>query len=348
MKKLFFILGLFFSTLAFGADFTKTVKPSGGDYTSLEACMNANEQDLTGVGIMTVEIDGTWSSADTTAVTIHNYTTDATHYINIYTTSAARHQGVYSASYYRLYPNTTTIVIDISEDYVTINGLQFRGYWNGYTIMQIRNNNNTIKNNIFYDNDNGQGIYLSDGTANTYIYNNLFYDILDSALYCSWNTGITSAYIYNNTFYGCTNGIVNGKSGSTAPLLKNNLCNGNGTDYSGTFSASSVNNISEDTTSPNEAYRSKAVTFENEAGDNFHLSSSDTNAKDAGVDLSGVFTTDIDGQTRSGTWDIGADEYVAAAGAIIKTINGLAIGSVKTYNGLAIGSVKTINGAAAQ
>jgi len=23
----------------------KTVKPSGGDYTSLEACMNANEQD---------------------------------------------------------------------------------------------------------------------------------------------------------------------------------------------------------------------------------------------------------------------------------------------------------------
>jgi len=32
----------------------------------------------------------------------------------------------------------------------------------------------------------------------------------------------------------------------------------------------------------------------------------------------------------------------------IKTINGLAIGSVKTYNGLAIGSVKTINGASSQ
>jgi len=37
----------------------KTVKPADGDYTSLEACMNANEQDLTGDGWFTVEIDGT-------------------------------------------------------------------------------------------------------------------------------------------------------------------------------------------------------------------------------------------------------------------------------------------------
>jgi len=41
-------------------------------------------------------------------------------------------------------------------------------------------------------------------------------------------------------------------------------------------------------------------------------------------------------------------EYVAAEGAVVKTINGLALASVKTYNGLAIGSVKTINGAATQ
>src|SRR3990167_10661052 len=79
----------------------KTVKPSGGDYTSLEACMNANEQDLVAADkYFDVEIDGTWSSADTTAVTIENYTTDATHYINIYTTATARHLGAWSTNYY--------------------------------------------------------------------------------------------------------------------------------------------------------------------------------------------------------------------------------------------------------
>ena len=45
----------------------------------------------------------------------------------------------------------------------------------------------------------------------------------------------------------------------------------------------------------------------------FHLHSSDTTAKDAGTDLSGTFTDDIDGDTRSGTWDIGADESQASA-----------------------------------
>lgn len=49
----------------------------------------------------------------------------------------------------------------------------------------------------------------------------------------------------------------------------------------------------------------------NEGSYDFHLDSSDTAAKDQGYDLSAIFTTDIDGDTRSGTWDIGADEYVA-------------------------------------
>ncbi len=36
-------------------------------------------------------------------------------------------------------------------------------------------------------------------------------------------------------------------------------------------------------------------------------------AIDAGSDLSGTFTDDIDGQARSGAWDVGADEYSAAS-----------------------------------
>jgi len=55
----------------------------------------------------------------------------------------------------------------------------------------------------------------------------------------------------------------------------------------------------------------RVPTFVNEAGDDFHLDSTDTAARGSGKNLSGIFTTDIDGDTRS-AWDIGADEYVSA------------------------------------
>lgn len=41
--------------------------------------------------IAVAQIDGPWSSSDTTAVTIDGWTTDATRYVRIYTTPAARH-----------------------------------------------------------------------------------------------------------------------------------------------------------------------------------------------------------------------------------------------------------------
>jgi len=57
---------------------------------------------------------------------------------------------------------------------------------------------------------------------------------------------------------------------------------------------------------------------------NFHLGNSDTGAKGYGVSDpgSGLFSDDIDGETRSGSWDIGADDYQsgAAAAAITGTI----------------------------
>jgi hypothetical protein len=104
----------------------KIVAPSSGDYTTLEACMNANEQDLTGDGWFTVEIDGTWSSADTSAVTIHNYTTTSSDYINIYTTAAARHDGKYDTGAYRIEVNAAGQAIDVVSGYVTITGIQVK------------------------------------------------------------------------------------------------------------------------------------------------------------------------------------------------------------------------------
>ncbi|MEJ2267522.1 MAG: hypothetical protein P8X70_00400 [Nanoarchaeota archaeon] len=55
--------------------------------------------------------------------------------------------------------------------------------------------------------------------------------------------------------------------------------------------------------------------FVDESITDLHLDPLDTSALDLGVDLSAnvdiSFSNDIDGETRSGTWDIGADEVLA-------------------------------------
>jgi hypothetical protein len=112
--------------------------------------------------------------------------------------------------------------------------------------------------------------------------------------------------IYNNTCYGNYNNL---RSFATYAYssTKNNLCNGyiSVDYYVGDTPDYHNNNLSEDTTSYDDTYDSKAVTFVSEtpSSEDFHLDSSDTNAQGNGADLSAdtyfPFTTDIDGDTRS-------------------------------------------------
>jgi len=43
--------------------------------------------------------------------------------------------------------------------------------------------------------------------------------------------------------------------------------------------------------------------------EDFHLEESGHNALDTGLDVSNLFTDDIDGETRTTPWDMGADEF---------------------------------------
>ncbi|KKQ39021.1 MAG: hypothetical protein US57_C0023G0007, partial [Candidatus Moranbacteria bacterium GW2011_GWC2_37_73] len=102
---------------------------------------------------------------------------------------------------------------------------------------------------------------------------------------------------------------------------------------------SSVNNISSDATANNltnpvNSKINQTVSFVDVANKDFHLSPSDTSAKNSGSDLSAdanfAFNTDIDNQTRpsssSTIWDIGADE---AATAIYYSV-GQSVADLKT------------------
>ena len=95
--------------------------------------------------------------------------------------------------------------------------------------------------------------------------------------------------------------------------MKNNISYNNVTaDYEADNILGSANNLSSDATSPDVGFQSLSVNFVDEAGDDFHLSGTDTNAQGQGVDLSNdtfrPFSLDIDGDTRSTPWDLGADQ----------------------------------------
>ena len=76
-----------------------------------------------------------------------------------------------------------------------------------------------------------------------------------------------------------------------------------------------VYNIADTNDAPGTNSKNCIVLFIDEANKDFHLSSSDTCARDSGIDLSSdpylSFSDDIDGELRISPWDIGADEVSA-------------------------------------
>lgn len=129
-----------------------------------------------------------------------------------------------------------------------------------------------------------------------------------------------NAWVYNCIVVDCGVGIyIDSSHASADVVLKNNLCHSNNIDMQrlnslGTLSVS--NCASSDGTATtwggtgNRA--NQTFTFADEVNDDFHLSASDAGARGYGTDLSGdsnyPISLDIDGETRSTPWDIGADQ----------------------------------------
>jgi hypothetical protein len=291
-------------------------------------------------------------AADTNAVTINGWTTGASNYINIYTPYLAsevgasqRHNGLWDTGKYRLVDSVTyNGVITISDEYVRIAGLQIENSAGtaakdcqenairissvaaaseihiGHSILRATNLGSSCSDG---DIQGAAGIRQNTNDGVVKVWNNIIYD---------WGSGFTQDYInsggitlYNNTIVdSVVYGVNVGGDNAGVYRLANNLIQGVNTNYNidgGTTLDYSATNLSQDATSPEVALRSKTVSFEDAAGKDFHLASDDTNAMDQGTDLSGdsnlSFSDDVDGGTRSGTWDIGADEYAAGGPAFL-------------------------------
>ena len=266
-----------------------------------------------------------YSMLDTTIVSnIGLYTTSSTNYLYIYTPKSERHNGKWDDTKYRL--ETTWAGIYISTDYARIEGLQIKITRDGDNGNAIHVNNQNINNDIRISNciikavitggTYHAGIYIENSNAIVKLWNNIIYDWkyqgldpYNNAIECAY---ANTVYAYNNTVYNNDAGFV---SIVATTVLKNNLSYNNTKNYTGIFDeVNSTNNLSgpQQINSPGVNPRqNQTVIFVSELDDDFHLSPSDTGARNYGVADPGIglFSDDIDGQMRPNTmWDIGADQ----------------------------------------
>lgn len=312
---------------AWAADKTVTVKPSGGTYATLAAAIAGElvaNADLTALGVLTIECSGDLS--DTSTVTINGFTTDATHYLVITTPQASRHAGVWDGAKYRLECNNACIIIN--DLHVRIDGLQIKmttalTYKDCIRFSDLSGADIRISNCLIQgvgsdaaDDFIGLSWAYSTGPSTAYIYNNIIYGFVNgtktSCCGMQMNDGWTM-YAYNNTVVDCYVGIkrANGTAHSYMNLVSD--C----TDcYSGTIDGDHNASTTSDApgTNAHNVTRGTEFEFTNYAGDNFHLTASFDGTTDAS---GGLVTTDIDGAARTGTYDIGADEYVGAGGSVV-------------------------------
>lgn len=304
---------------------TVTVKPSGGDYTSLAAAIAGECPSGTNLVSLDRQLNiECHAMLDlNNRVVLSGVTDDATRYIRIY--AAQAHGGVWNTGAYR-YEITTgfggwfnAFVVDV--DYTRIEGLQlsmvpdtaFRTVIGSFSaaFAKVRYVGNLIR--IINGSVTGSTGITTTQDGFTYVVNNIIYQtgtasgdgIVISAL--TFNGG---AYVYNNTVYGFNNGMI--KYAGLSIVAKNNLVQSCTTCYGSSYDGTSTGNVSEDSSSPNASLRNLSATFVDEGNFDFHLASGDTAAIGNGDDLSAdsvfPFTTDIDGATRS-SWDSGADEF---------------------------------------
>ncbi len=267
--------------------------------------------------IAIARIEGTWSQPDTQPLDLGGWATDAEHYIRIYTTVEARHDGT-SGSGYRLV-TTGSPPIASYVAYFRVEGLEMHGLSDdGYLIYarpyasegvgEIHLGHNLIHGDGV---DTGGGIHVYDYTGVLKVWNNVIYDVGSIGYLAGIQTSGGMSYVYNNTIVDIIAGFAI-RSGAMV-IAKNNLTESPNDDFYGTFYPGSDFNASSDDSAPGlHSRRDQTFGFVDRGNDDFHLAATDASARNYGADLSNdahvPITDDVDGDTRVGGWDIGADE----------------------------------------
>lgn len=314
------------------ADRTVTVGASGKMYTT-PALAVAGEADFqTGEDNIVFIIDaGQYGDFGISSSSV--FTTSASHKLKFQCATGVSHSLARSTGVRIVSGNNYMSCIEIYKPYCVIDGIGVSNSMpneaRGIT-MRSGANNCEIKNCLAYD-CNSDGYYLAYGVQNNKSINCVSENCNSGFYNYSGNT----AYYYNCEAINCnTYGFFT--PSWTTSIIKNSYAGGSTTaDFYGeanstttmTTCRSSDGTLSTSTVS----LANCGFTSYTDGSEDVHISSS-SSLRDIGTDLSSdsvyAFSTDILGNTRSGSWDIGAVEYIAASGGPLVGDSALVGGSV--------------------
>lgn len=345
-----------------------------GAYTSMANYVAATENTGISATVRNFEIWGTTSlitttqerhvvcypGTDATTVSWNGWDSNSTYQLKIYSPclstdvgTSQRHAGRFTGRCYFLSGNNATGMMTIttasSNAYnITLTGIQIKNTV-GDGFHDASGSAGTTALNfdscIFIGSANSSastshsGIDGSSTQAGTYkVKNSIFYSWAstapsnnNSAIHMNSSGG--TLYAYNSSDFGSDRSFALVAGTGVAKNLIGN--NGGGSCFLGSWDAASTNNISKRSDAPGSSpQNATVVAWVDSTNFDFHLKSTDTKAKDAGVNLSAdatlPFTNDMDGNVRSGTWDIGPDEQGATGSC------GVASASITTQRRRAI------------
>lgn len=319
------------NTASVGGDGT-TNNTSGATaaYATLAAALEGEEADLvTATDNLIIYVDGGADTGNIADTSTDGYICNSTYDIKILPNTGNEAGTEWNASIYHLTRSDFAYSFRTSNNniYITIDNIQISQTSSGVfgCVYGAGTGTRIIKNchlrRVLTSTNSG---FVANSTgAGTEIWVNNILHQTGGTPSVMWGLGVNGGGVaYNNTVISdsCTSDMITDPSFNyNAGYFKNNICqnSGSGGCIGGSWSfTGSATNITDDATSPDGAsYRNLTATFTSSS--DFSLQSGDSNAKDNGTDLSGdgqySFSTDMLGTTRSGTWDIGAYEVVAAS-----------------------------------
>ena len=277
-----------------------TVQSVTGDAITLQSATTQPHDNGEGIGTGFVLECYKDSSSYNDYVTIKNATTDSDYFRVIKPASGEGHDGTPGTGV-KFSRSAGFLTIDIQENYAGIYDLEVvhtgtsASAWGAIRIYYA--NPGRVVGCLLAlpssTDSTGAALYVIDAASSGIVVNTLAYDSARAGLEVYSGVG----RFYNCTAVNSTYGFRH--MGGTA-IAKNCIAENNTTNWDGTWTKTTCTD-------------DDGVAFVDAANDDYHLAASDTAAKDQGTDLSSdadfAFDDDVDGDTRSGSWDIGFDEY---------------------------------------
>ncbi|HEX6042576.1 MAG TPA: hypothetical protein VFZ20_31345, partial [Longimicrobium sp.] len=309
---------------------TRTVKPSGGDYTSLsQAILDLKAQYADLVALDTILRIECHAMEDTSRVDIEaDWITDHDRYIHVVVPRAARHRGRWSTDAYRLRVSDPYWALSISTTGVRLEGLQVENAAGIGIAFQAGTTLDAYVDACIIrfcgapqNRWEHRGIFSHYTGGTLRVRNCVVYGYQENVYWSSMRAGAELVF-YGNTLYGAGGGNLSATS-QESPVtlrLKNNLCvsAGTGSDFSLGFVTAPqtdlARNVSSDLSAPgDDAIRGAGVRLRDVQAEDFRLDRDDTAAQDTGADLrqdpAWAFATDATGAPRKDAWSVGALQY---------------------------------------